>query len=184
MARSKSFFEATPEQIRVLGLLVLLLLCIVFWPSAEWAASAVIRRNPISTDQVEAVIPRAWIAVQDGSKVQAWIPCLTIFCSPQPRSSVEIRLVRELAGKEDSWRAASEELSQTKFFSGRSAVPRALMSPYGPVQCLESTSEVTPAIFNSLCIAFQSGVVSGFRGTEPDLKEFYSMAASARDTRK
>ncbi len=78
--KGSTFFRATPEQIKALRMLTLLLICIIFWPTIQWVASAIVRRNPVHTDQVEAVHPSPLDSgVDDGSIVQAWIPCLTIF---------------------------------------------------------------------------------------------------------
>jgi len=180
MGKSGPFFRATREQLKALVLLTLLLLSVVFWPAIQWAASSAARRSLVRTDQVETVVPRLWIAVEKGSGVQAWKPRLTLFCS-SPRSSMEIRVEETLVGKEDAWLARAQLIFRERGFSNPAT--RAFSSPAGNVQCLKSTSEIRPSILESACFASKSGLVASFDGAASELRDFYSVVASANAVR-
>jgi hypothetical protein len=177
MEKSNPFLRATPDQIRSLLLLIVLLLCIVCWPAIQWGASAVVRRNPVHNGQVGAVIPRKWIGVADDSRVQAWLPCLTILCT-SPRSSIEIQIEEEWKGKNDAWLKRAVLVMRERHFSSPSS--RTLKSSAGSVQCLEFVSETRVGIVDSGCFASDSGLGASFEGVSSDLMDFYSIVASAR----
>jgi hypothetical protein len=179
--KTSPFFRATPEQVKALRMLTLLLISIIFWPTIQWVASAIVRRNPVHTDQVEAVIRRRWIATEDGSIVQAWIPCLTIFCS-SPRSSIMIQVGVPLAGKEDAWLRRAELVLREKEFSIPSK--RSFRSPTGNIQCIESISQRRRGVVDSTCFESESGFEASFEGAISELGDFYSIVASAKVVKK
>jgi hypothetical protein len=179
--KGSPFLAATPGQIKALGKLTLLLIFLIFWPTIQWLASAIVRRNPVHTDQVEAVIRRRWIATEDGSIVQAWIPCLTIFCS-SPRSSIMIQVGVPLAGKEDAWLKRAELVLREKEFSITSK--RSFRFPTGNIQCIESISQRRRGVVDSACFESESGFEASFEGVSSELSDFYSIVASAKVVRK
>jgi hypothetical protein len=181
MDRSNPFFSTMPQQIKAVRSLILVLLGSIFWPTIQWGASAIVRRNPVHSDQVEAVIPRRWIGLEHGSNVQAWIPCLTIFC-PSPRSSLEIQLEESLIGKEEAWVARTSLQFRDRHFASPSL--RLLNSLAGTVQCLEFKSETRLRIIDAACLGSESGMVAGFDGVASELADFYSIVASARAVKR
>ena len=172
-----NFLKATPEQIKALGMLTLILLSVIFWPAIQWGTSLVIRRNHVRSDQVEAAIPLRWVAAEDSSRVQAWSLCLTMFCSA-PRSSLQLQVEDRLRGKKDAWLSSAERVFSDRRFS--SHLMRSFSSPAGNVQCLESVSELRREVVDSACFASESGMVASFEGVHSDLDDFYKIVASAK----
>ena len=181
MRNVNPFFKAKPEHIKTLLILTLLLLCIVFSPALKWVISAVLHSNVVHSDTIQAVIPRSWLSELDELAVQAWTPCMSVFCS-SPRSSMKIQVEETLVGKEDAWLRRAEIALRERRFS--SPARRTLNSADGRVQCLESTSESRPGVIDSACFATESGTVATFEGAVSDLEDFYSVVASAKAVKK
>src|SRR6266851_8616754 len=116
MRNVNPFFKAKPEHIRILLILTLLLLCIVFEPALKWVISAVLRINVVHSDTIQAVIPRSWLSELDELAVQAWTPCMSVFCA-SPRSSMKIQIEETLVGKEDAWLRRAEIVLRERRFS-------------------------------------------------------------------
>jgi hypothetical protein len=165
------------EQFRTLCLLVLVLLSIVFEPAIRWAIGAVSRGNIVNSSQVEVAVPRRWSATLDGSAVEAWIPCLTVFCSA-PRSSLKIQIERTLAGNAETWLKRAENTLEERRYS--SPMARGINSSAGRVQCLEARSEIRIGIVESVCFASESGLVASFDGLPSELQDFYLIVGSAQ----
>lgn len=170
-------FRATPQQVRALTLLLLLLVGVIYWPGMQWALSAVLRRNPLQVSHVEASVPRSWIAVSDDPAIEAWFPCFTIFCS-MPRSSMKIQVEETLIGKERAWLSRAETALRDRKFSRPAS--HSLDSRAGSVRCLESPSDTRINVMDSVCFASESGLVASFEGLDQDLPAFYSIVESAR----
>lgn len=174
---SNRFFRKTPAQIRALSLLALLLLAIVFWPTIQWAISAVLRNGPVQTDGVEAIIPRRWVVAKDGSAIQVWTLCPTIFSSP-PRSSIVIQVEKNLIGQGNAW------VNQMKLTLGRrqstDPATRTIDSPEGRIVCLDTTSGGSRGIVDASCLGPDSGIVASFEGEPSDLEDFYSILQSSK----
>ena len=174
---SNRFLRATPEQIRALWLLALLLLSIVFWPTIQWVISAALRNKPLQTDGVEAVIPRSWVAAKDGSVIEAWTLCPTIFCS-SPRSSIKIQVEKNLIGQEDAWMTRAEHV-----LGGRQSsnpVTRAIISPIGRITCLDTALGNALGVVDAACFGPDSGIVASFEGAPSELEDFYSIVKSSK----
>jgi hypothetical protein len=172
---SSRFLRATSQQVRALWLLALLLLTIVFWPTIQWGISAALRFEPVQTDGVEAVIPRRWVAAKDGSAIQAWTLCPTIFSSP-PRSSVVIQVEKNFIGQGDAW------VSRMKLTLGKrqstDPMTRTVISREGRIVCLDTAAEATRGVVDASCLGPDSGIVASFEGAPTELQDFYFMVKS------
>jgi len=171
------FLRVTPNQISTLRRLILLLLVVVFWPTIQWAISAALRFDPVQTDRVEAVIPRRWVAAKDGSAIQAWTLCPTIFSS-RPRSSVVIQVENNFIGQQDAW------VSRMKLALGKrqstEPVTRMVISRDGRIMCLDPASEASRRVVDASCLGPDSGIVASFEGARSELKDFYSIVKSSK----
>ncbi|HEY3457723.1 MAG TPA: hypothetical protein VGK64_24300 [Bryobacteraceae bacterium] len=158
--------------------MTLLLLSVVFLPTIQWAISAALRNKPFQTDGAEVFIPRLWAAAKDGSVIQAWTLCPTIFCS-SPRSSIKIQVEKNLIGQEDAW------ISRAKLVLSRrqsiSPLTRTLVSPIGKLDCLQT---VSGGIAEAACFGPDSGLVASFEGAILELEDFYSIVKSSRAREK
>src|SRR5262245_8879623 len=77
---------ATPKQTLLLVGLCIFLLGVTFTPTLTWLARALLRSTSVRTDLFQAEVPRGWVVRDEPSRLLAWRPCLTSFCSSPPAS--------------------------------------------------------------------------------------------------
>ncbi len=179
--KSNRFLRATPDQIKALGLVTLLLLSVIFLPTIQWAISAALRFKPFQADGIEAVIPHLWVAAKDGSVIEAWTLCPTIFCS-SPRSSIKIQVEEGLIGQKDAWMSRAKLVLSRRQSTG--PLTRTVISQAGKMDCLETTSENARGIVAASCFGTDSGIVASFEGATSEVEDFYSIVKSSRATKK
>jgi len=175
------FFQTRPQQVRILVLLTLLWFGVIFNPGIRRALSSVFRSNPVRNDRIQVVIPRTWLVDQEDSEVTAWIPCMTTFCS-QPRALVTLRINDWLTEHKEVWQTSTEATFKEYGFS--TSRLRTFNPSTGLVRCIEGSHETGGGRARSICLAFQSGILSSYEGVQSELNTFYAMVTSANGVRQ
>jgi hypothetical protein len=169
--------DATRNQVRALVILTVLLVAVIFSPALKWAPLVISRKNPVKNAQIQATIPRTWLLQgRDSSFIEAWKPCLTLFCSV-PRPSFKITRLTTLIGNDGAWRRGTESVLEQRRFSTRRS--KSFGTPTGPAQCLEAWNPSKSGEVLSTCLVSQSGIMGTFEGSTSDLTTFYSVLQSS-----
>src|SRR5471032_2834270 len=109
------FFGATRAQARAVVILFAIFLVVVFSPALQ-IVRTIFRTNPVHNAQIQVVIPRTWLLRHNFSAIEAWVPCMTVFCS-SPRASMSIKMIPKLAGERDAWQAGTNSVFQQSNFT-------------------------------------------------------------------
>jgi hypothetical protein len=170
------FLHATRRQVITLAVTSLIAIGTFYNPLLRRAMAAVARRNPVSSDRFQAVIPRTWLVDSDKVSIRAWVPCSTNFCN-LPTARVTISKEDWIVDHADLWESSAEAVFRELGFSGYTS--RVFRESEATIKCLDSTPGIGDRR-RSVCIALQSGIFSSFEGMPSELNTFYSIVRSVK----
>ncbi len=165
------------KPITTLWIVSFLLPLTIFYPAAKWGWQAIHRSQTVRAGDVEAEVSRFWMVRQKGARLEAWKPCLTLFCM-SPSASMSFLWMGHQSCSQTLVMHSTEVV-----FTGKGFID-AKTSQIGigttTLECLGAKRSPQSSGTVYSCFNSESCIMGTFEGTDTDLAAFYRVEAAAR----
>ena len=150
---------------------------VVFAPTGRWGWQAIWRKHPVRVGDLETEIPRAWMISKKGFRLEAWRPCLTLFCQVPSASMSFSWMGRRTCDREIVMHSSGVTFEQIGFTDRRADEVHV---DGESLDCLEATKAGRSDFALSACFKASSCILGTFEGPNYDLGTFHRITARAR----